>query len=116
MRKTIIKKSTLCEDYEDGLNEFNDELRMYEQMPVSRLSEDPIQFWKNNITSFPSLHTIAMKYLSIPGSSATSERVFSCAGFVADELRNILSSRNVEMLVFCDIIGKMLMRIKNKVN
>jgi len=91
--------SILWEDY-NGINVLDDETLRYSQLPTIRLNEDPLIFWNNNRKHFPSLHKLARKFLCIPGSSASSERVFSCAGFVADGFRNRLTRKNVEMLVF----------------
>ena len=57
-------------------------------------------WWKQNSYKYPRLARIARQYLSIPGTSATSERVFSTAGLTVTKLRNSLKPSHVNSLVF----------------
>ena len=41
---------------------------------------DPLQWWSVNGTNYPIISVLAKKYLAIPASSASSERVFSMHG------------------------------------
>ena len=58
------------------------ELEQY--LSISRLlhSDNPLQFWVSHGLHFPNLAPLTKKLLSIPPTSAESERVFSCAGNV----------------------------------
>ena len=49
---------------------------------------------------FPVLARVAAGILSIPASSASSERVFSTAGRITEKRRNRLSSSSVDTLLF----------------
>jgi len=89
----------LWDDYENESSQ-HDELERYEKISQFRLTDDPFIFWKNNKYEFPNLFRLALRYLCIPGSSVPSERVFSVSGFIVDDLRNRLSPKNVEMLVY----------------
>ena len=51
---------------------------------------------------YPILARLAKKYLSIPASSAASERVFLAAGNVVTKKRNKLGDDTVDALVFLD--------------
>lgn len=62
--------------------------------------EDPLEWWKNNESRFPKIAVLARRYLSIPASSAPSERVFSTAGHIVNVKRTSLLPENVDMLVF----------------
>ena len=48
-----------------------DELDAYLQKPMERI-KDPLQWWVNNKSSYPSLSRMALDYLSIPGMSHLS--------------------------------------------
>ena len=61
---------------------------------------DPLEYWKENATQFPSLAAVATRYLCAPCSSVDSERLFSAVANVLDENRNRLSADRVEMLIF----------------
>jgi hypothetical protein len=47
-----------------------------------RLEENPLEWWRSNERYYPHLAQLAKIYLAIPASSATVERLFSCAGLV----------------------------------
>jgi hypothetical protein len=63
---------------------------------------DPVQWWKEHQTMFPSLALLARKYLSIPAASVGSERLFSKAGNFATENRNRLTDDALRDLVVCN--------------
>ncbi len=48
----------------------------------------------------PLLGDIARKYLCVPASSASSERLFSASGNVVTKLRSSLDPQNLELLVY----------------
>lgn len=61
-----------------------DELKAYLAMPLieTEVEEDSApayQYWKDNSKSFPNLSVMAKKYLNVPMSSVSSERLFSAA-------------------------------------
>ena len=89
----------LWNDYEDDYHTI-DEVEMYQMCPQLRLQDDPFIFWRNYALTYPNLYKLARKYLSIPGSTVPSERVFSTSGYIADLLRSRLTPEHVEMLVF----------------
>ena len=55
---------------------------------------------ETNEIRFPTLAKLARVYLAIPATSAPSERVFSKAGQVIDQLRNRLSPETASMIIF----------------
>jgi hypothetical protein len=57
-----------------------------------------VVFSKKDI--YPSLYQLALKYLSVPATSAPVERVFSSSGFVMRPHRASLSAKNVCLLTF----------------
>ena len=61
---------------------------------------DVIKFWHDQSSAFPKLSKLARQIFSIPCSSASSERVFSCAGRVYEERRNRLLPGSVDAITF----------------
>ncbi|ETN17832.1 hypothetical protein PPTG_05520 [Phytophthora nicotianae INRA-310] len=61
--------------------------------------DTPLEWWTLD-TSFPVLHNFAEKMLSIPTSSAASERLWSVHGFTHSKRRNRLKVSTVEKLSF----------------
>ena len=79
---------------------FQAELDKYLAVPLIARSEDPILWWKKNVSSFLPLKKLVLKYLSSPPSSVASERLFSTAGNVCTDTRNRLLPENANRLVF----------------
>ena len=59
-----------------------------------------LQWWKKNEFFFPNLSILAKRYLCVPASSVSSERVFSLAGELVNKKRSRLSPSNINMLIF----------------
>jgi hypothetical protein len=71
----------------------NDDLSIYlAEAPVesAEVEKDPLGWWQNNLQRFPTLGVMAIDFLSIPSSSAESERSFSSAGRMVTPVRNRL--------------------------
>ena len=61
---------------------------------------DVIKFWMEHKSTYPKLSKLARWVLSVPASSASSERVFSCAGRVFEERRTRLDAESLDNVVF----------------
>ena len=74
------------------------ELQMYMTAGMSAVSNslDPVSMWMEQSTKYPTLSTLAIDTLIIPGSSAPVERVFSTAGNATIGKRNRLADKNLE--------------------
>ncbi|KAE8239132.1 hypothetical protein A4X13_0g8240 [Tilletia indica] len=59
----------------------------------------PNKWWKDNECEFPQLSKLARIVLSVPGSTAAVERVFSHAGWIASARRARLNGTTMGMLV-----------------
>ena len=59
-----------------------------------------LQWWKKNGPFYPRLSCLAKKFLAIPASSVSSERVFSLAGHLVSKKRARLSSANIDNMIF----------------
>ncbi|XP_071845740.1 E3 SUMO-protein ligase ZBED1-like [Apostichopus japonicus] len=61
---------------------------------------DPLEWWKGEAVKLPWLALLAKKYLSICGSSSSSERLFSTAGDIVTANRSRLQPEKVRMFTF----------------
>lgn len=59
-----------------------------------------LQWWKMYEHFYPRINRIAKKYLCLPASSVSSERVFSLCGQIVNKKRCRLSPKNIDTLVF----------------
>ncbi|CAG8793384.1 36465_t:CDS:2, partial [Gigaspora margarita] len=64
------------------------------------IKEKPYNWWNLVKARYPVLSSIALKLLSIPASSASSERNWSSFNFVHSKLRNRLHNPRVEKIVY----------------
>jgi hypothetical protein len=83
-----------------NLEEEDDEVSRYMKSKDIRVKDDPMEWWLNNKSSFPTLAQLARKYLSIPATSVPSERLFSDAGNHISAKRTRLSPDLVNMILF----------------
>ena len=59
-----------------------------------------LKWWKEHAALFPYLSQVARRYLAMPATSASVERLFSVAGQVVTAKRNRLHPSSVTLLVF----------------
>lgn len=64
------------------------------------MTSQPINWWTLVARRYPILSTIARQILSIPSTSAASERNWSSFGFIHNKLRNRLEDNKVEKCVY----------------
>ena len=57
-------------------------------------------WWKEHAAQFPYLSQLARRYLAMPATSASVERLFSVAGQVVTAKRASLDPETVTLLVF----------------
>ena len=76
------------------------EISCYRDLLFLSPDGDPLQWWKTEAKRLPILATLARKYLCVCGTSVPSERLFSKAGYIVNNLRTHLSPDNVNRLVF----------------
>jgi len=91
-------------------SERRDEIEGYMMMEETDFSTCPFKWWASQKSRFPILSQLAKKYLAIPATSASSERLFSDAANVMTVRRTNLLPSTFEHLVFCKrnwrLIGK----------
>jgi len=61
---------------------------------------DPLAWWRQNSRNFPILSRLARKFLAIPATSASSERLFSTAGNILTSKRNSLGDDALSSMIF----------------
>lgn len=84
------------------------EMLTYQQLVVEENIEDPLDWWKLNGDRFPCLSRLARRFLSIPASSAPSERVFSRMNIVIGKRRARLLPEKTEQLTLLDMNKNLL--------
>uniref|UniRef100_A0A3P8QZG9 BED-type domain-containing protein n=1 Tax=Astatotilapia calliptera TaxID=8154 RepID=A0A3P8QZG9_ASTCA len=77
-----------------------EEVNRYRGVEPVALSEDPLIWWRDHEREYPLLALQAKQYLSIPGTSVPSERVFSTAGDIVTAQRSCLTPQHVDQLLF----------------
>uniref|UniRef100_A0A182S162 BED-type domain-containing protein n=1 Tax=Anopheles funestus TaxID=62324 RepID=A0A182S162_ANOFN len=83
------------------LNELvEDEISVYIKVNTIGVERDPLLWWQENCTKFPTLYTLAMKNLCVPGTSVPCERVFSKAGQILLEKRKRLLPKKLHETLF----------------
>jgi hAT family C-terminal dimerisation region len=90
--------------------ERHDEIEEYAMIKETGFTTCPFKWWASQESRFPILSQLAKKYLAIPATSASSERLFSDAGNVMTVRRINLLPSTFEHLVFCkrnwSLVGK----------
>ena len=76
------------------------ELNSFLSEPCVPRHIDPMQWWRTNMSRFPTLCCTAKRYLSAPPTSVPSERLFSTAGDTFSDTRSCLHADNMERLIF----------------
>lgn len=87
--------SPLLEDQVGAL-----EIQSYFQTETIDPEKDPLVWWRDAKGIYPRLSNLARKYLCIPATSSSSERVFSTSGNIVTCLRASLKPEHVNRLVF----------------
>lgn len=77
-----------------------DEIASYLLIPIARENKNPLDWWKAKREIFPILSIIAQKYLGIPATSVSSERLFSDAGNHITAKRNSLNPNLLAKMLF----------------
>lgn len=76
------------------------EIRQYQEAPSLPLTDDPLIWWKTQAPCYPQLAKLAQRYLCVPGTSVSSERIFSTAGDIITTQRSMLTSEHADQLLF----------------
>ena len=85
--------------HQDQLSAAKREMLRYESFSLPSKDVDVLAWWKGHEKVLPLLAKVAKKVLTIPCSSAKSERVFSTGGNFVTAKRNSLAPKKVEDLI-----------------
>ena len=89
-----------CSSSQSQVETLRSDLDLYLQEPLANREVKPLSWWKDASNRLPLITHVARQVLSIPASSATSERAFSDAGYTINQRRVSLNPQNVDKLLF----------------
>lgn len=81
-------------------NHTTTEVQEYLRVPEISIKESPVRYWHANKDRFPVLSFMAYKYLAMPASSASVERLFSVAGSIISSRRASMTIDTAEKIIF----------------
>ncbi|EZA47413.1 hypothetical protein X777_16315, partial [Ooceraea biroi] len=94
---SLVESCASSLDESDGMSL---ELQQYLNQPLIPQNQNPYEHWQTLKSAYPTLFPIAMRYLSVVATSIPSERVFSKTGIIKSDLRNRLSGKRLNSLLF----------------
>ncbi|XP_071652992.1 E3 SUMO-protein ligase ZBED1-like isoform X2 [Temnothorax longispinosus] len=100
-----LLKTKSVNRYQDENDEMPTNLKHYLDQPMIDHKENPIRYWINFASVYPTLTVIAKKFLAIVGTSVPSERLFSRAGNILTDSRNRLSPDHLQHLLFLNSLS-----------
>lgn len=74
--------------------------KQYMSEPLLDRKSDPIKYWSARKVVWGTLSDIALRYLSVVGTSVPSERLFSLANHTLNESRNRIDPKRLSKLIF----------------
>ena len=77
-----------------------EEVERFREEPDLKMKDNPLIWWKMNMSRFQLLGRLAQMYLTVPATSVSSERVFSTAGDIVTDQRANLKPKQVDQLIF----------------
>ncbi|XP_033229761.1 zinc finger BED domain-containing protein RICESLEEPER 3-like [Belonocnema kinseyi] len=95
-----LRSQQLPEADTDTAGGLSVELRQYLNRPTIPPYVNQFEEWNNIKHAYPNLYKIALEYLPILANSVPSERLFSKAGQIITMLRNRLSGKHLNQLIF----------------
>nr|XP_049462644.1 E3 SUMO-protein ligase ZBED1-like [Anopheles coluzzii] len=93
-------KNKGAQNYKTPRQIAENELHQYLSVENIDLENDPLLWWKEHQVLYPSLYTLAMSTLCIPGTSVPCERLFSKAGQIYSEKRSRLAPKKLQEILF----------------
>lgn len=95
---SVQEKKMKFDDWAEDFPTELDEVGKYLQGGFSN-NDNVLQWWKQNSDKFPRLACVAKQVLNIPATSASSERVFSCSGYLIGAKRSNIDAQRLNDLV-----------------
>jgi len=75
-------------------------MNRYEVADLLEVKEDPLVWWKEHQHEYSLLSHLAKRYICIPSTSVSSERVFSTTGDIITAQRSALLPEHVDQILF----------------
>lgn len=120
MRRNEVSQNDVIREFaqDDGCDsngeEGGDEVERYARSKlVFAKDESVLAWWQKWSLNYPQLSLLARSLLSIPASSATSERIFSASGRILEERRQNLNENIVNDLLFLRNFTKNVLNNQN---
>ena len=85
------------------LDDFDKTINFYISLISNHKYKCPLAFWKANEPAFPLLAPLAKKFLGVPASSSSVERMFNISGHIFSNKRRRTGVILFENLVFCKL-------------
>ncbi|KAJ4940608.1 hypothetical protein JOQ06_026905 [Pogonophryne albipinna] len=81
-------------------NQAKQQMTRYKEADLLEVKEDPLVWWKEHQYEYLLLSHLAKRYLCIPGTSVSTERVFSTAGDIVTTQRSALLPDHIDQIIF----------------
>ena len=82
-----------------NLNKEEEYTEYIKESTISNKDINPLDYWKQNSYRFPILSILARRYLAIPATSASIERIFSISNNIITKSRNRLLPNTIKQLI-----------------
>lgn len=107
-KRTRVNRPSVVSDFTSDILEHcspskgveRNELEKYLHLEEEERGMDPLDWWRDNARRYPTLAVLARRYLAIPASSASSERLFSRLKLTASAARQGMSADTLCQLLF----------------
>ncbi|XP_011685052.1 PREDICTED: zinc finger BED domain-containing protein 4 [Wasmannia auropunctata] len=109
-----LLKSRTVNTAQQQQDEIPTDLKHYLNRTMIDRNENPMSYWINFASVYPTLSVIAKKYLAIVGTSVPSERLFSRAGNILTDSRNRLLPDHLQELLFLNSLSITDWQLKNE--
>ncbi|CAF1321692.1 unnamed protein product [Didymodactylos carnosus] len=117
------KQKTLEEEFADPTDDDNGSSTLYKTEELDKYLQfnidekyrqaNPLLFWHDYQSRFPTLAILARRLFSIPATSAGVERQFSAADLIINERRASLNPETVEDILFVRSMERLLVQSPN---
>jgi hypothetical protein len=77
----------------------DEEYNVYLKENIISQKINPLEWWRKNFEKYPILNILARRYLAIPATSASIERIFSISNDIITKKRNRLNAETIKQLV-----------------
>ncbi|CAF1510605.1 unnamed protein product, partial [Didymodactylos carnosus] len=105
------RKLTFATTYDKGRT--HSFIRQEMEIILGVNDSNPLLFWHDYQSRFPTLAILARRLFSIPATSAGVERQFSAAGLIINERRASLNPETVEDILFVRSMERLLVQSPN---